>query len=446
MAIDLDALFPRIVDLLLDPVFVVDETGQIVFVSDACRSLLGYQPDELVGTRVLDHVHAEDRDRTRAAAERIMRGGSHIDFENRYVRKDGGVVHILWSARWSEEHRVRIAVARDVTALKRAENVRSALYRISEAAHAADSLPSLCGAIHRVIADLLPADKFYVALYDAAGNTISWPYFADDRQLPRVPEPLEEDTAIAQVIRSGRALLATRDNRRLDAGPVRAPSGTLDDWLGVPLVTGKDVMGVVVLENASQGEPYTDKHRDLLQFVSTQVASAIERKQAQERLLHMANHDALTGLANRALFYDRLKMALHRARREEECLGLLYLDLDDLKTVNDSLGHQAGDRLLCELADRLVSCTRASDTVARMGGDEFTILLTGVTDASGVDVVIGKVREALGVSMKLEDRDIALSVSIGKAVYPKDGELPDSLVRRADADMYEKKRRLRAER
>jgi diguanylate cyclase (GGDEF)-like protein len=302
----------------------------------------------------------------------------------------------------------------------------------------------LCGAIHQVIADLLPADKFYVALYDAAGNTISWPYFADDRQLPRVPEPLEEDSAIAQVIRSGRALLATRDNQRLDAGPVRAPSGTLGDWLGVPLVSGKDVMGAVVLENASQGEPYTDKHRELLQFVSTQVASAIERKQAQERLLHMANHDALTGLANRALFYDRLKMALHRARREAECLGLLYLDLDDLKTVNDSLGHQAGDRLLCELADRLVYCTRASDTVARMGGDEFTILLAGVSDASGIDVVIGKVRAALSAPLMLDGQEVSLSVSIGKALYPNDGELPDSLVRRADADMYEHKRRLRA--
>ncbi|RFF26679.1 MULTISPECIES: diguanylate cyclase domain-containing protein [unclassified Wenzhouxiangella] len=443
MAIDLDALLPEIVDLLLDPVFVVDEAGRIVFVSRACNALLGYTQQEMVGTFVIDHVHPQDRDRTRTAAERVIGGASHIDFENRYVRKDGGVVHILWSARWSEEHRVRIAVARDVTALKRAENVRSALYRISEAAHAEDSLPALCREIHRAIADLLPADKFYVALYDLGNETIAFPYFADHRQSPRQAEPLPE-SAMAEVIRTGKALLAMQGEDRSELGAKPASSEIKANWLGVPLVSGNDVVGAVILESGMPSEQYTDKHLDLLQFVSTQVATAIERKQAQERLRHMAHHDALTGLPNRVLFYDRLEMALRRARRDQEYLALLYLDLDNLKTVNDTLGHETGDRLLSEVASRLRDCTRVSDTIARMGGDEFTVLLTNVAGSGSADIVVDKIHSAMAVPLQGDGYTLNLSVSIGVAVYPSDGEEAGSLVRNADADMYTQKQSARS--
>lgn len=443
MAIDLDTLSPKLVDLLLDPVFVVDEAGRIVFVSSACQALLGYTQQEMVGTQVIDHVHPEDRDRTRAAAQRIVGGGSHIDFENRYIRKDGGVVHILWSARWSEADRVRIAVARDVTALKRAENVRAALYRISEAAHEAESLLVLCREIHRIIAELLPADKFYVTLYDAVHEAIAFPYFADERQLPRQAEPLPEGSAIADVLRSGKALLASRGEGRSELGLGPVSSEAKADWLGVPLVSGKDVKGAVILENCSPNEAYTEKHRDLLQFVSIQMATAIERKQAQERLLHMAHHDLLTGLTNRALFYDRLDMALRRARRDREFLGLLYLDLNNLKTVNDTLGHAVGDRMLQEVATRLMACTRESDTVARMGGDEFTVLLTNVADSGSPGVAIEKIHRAMEAAFEVDGQTLGLSVSVGVAVYPTDGNEAGSLVRHADTDMYQRKRRAR---
>lgn len=443
MPIDLDALFPKLVDLLLDPVFVVDETGQIVFVSPACETLFGYTQQEMVGTRIMDHVHPEDRDRTRAAAQRVMGGGSHIDFENRYVRKDGRVVHILWSARWSAADRVRIAVARDVTALKRAENLRGALYRISEAAHAAESLPALCREIHRVIDDLLPADRFYVALYDNANEAVSFPYFANERQPPLTAEPLETGSAIADVIRSGNALLAKRGDDRPELGMKPASPEVKADWLGVPLVSGERIIGAVVIECPTPHEHYTEKDRDLLQFVSTQVTTAIERKQAEEGLRHMAHHDALTGLPNRVLFYDRLDMALRRARRDNEYLALLYLDLDNLKTVNDTLGHEIGDRLLREVASRLLECTRASDTVARMGGDEFTVLLTNVSDSGSAGVVIGKIHKTMETPLKFDGNVLTLSASIGVAVYPGDGETAANLVRHADADMYAKKERAR---
>ena len=121
MPVDLQALYPKLIHLMLDTVFVVDSENQIVFVSDACEALLGYRAEELTGTLITHYMHPEDLARTRASIVRVMNGKPHVDFRNRYIRKDGSVVHILWAAFWSEEVGARIGVARDVTALTQAE-------------------------------------------------------------------------------------------------------------------------------------------------------------------------------------------------------------------------------------------------------------------------------------------------------------------------------------
>ena len=121
MPIDLESLYPKLIHLIMDAVFVIDEDDRIAFVSDACEALLGYRADELIGTPITDYMHPDDLAVTRASIVRVMSGQPHRDFRNRYIHKDGSTVHILWSARWSEEEGVRIGVARDVTALRQAE-------------------------------------------------------------------------------------------------------------------------------------------------------------------------------------------------------------------------------------------------------------------------------------------------------------------------------------
>ena len=281
MPVDLQALYPKLINLMLDTVFVVDGDNQIVFVSDACEALLGYRADELTGTTILDYMHPDDLAASLASIIRVMNGQPHVDFRNRYIRKDGGIVHILWSARWYEEEGVRIGVARDVTALR----------------------------------------------------------------------------------------------------------------------------------------------------------------QAEVELRYLAHHDPLTGLTNRSLFYDRLDSALHAAHRHQSGLALLFLDLNDFKLINDVHGHAVGDRVICSVARRLEGCVRETDTVARMGGDEFIVLLTDVLSA---DAVYRKVEQILAVVAEPLDADlmgIVPSCSIGVACYPGDGKDADALLSHADSDMYRIKRR-----
>lgn len=164
-----------------------------------------------------------------------------------------------------------------------------------------------------------------------------------------------------------------------------------------------------------------------------------EREQMEARMEYMAHYDSLTGLANRTLFYDRLRQALSLAHRNEAGLALLYMDLDGFKEVNDTLGHAAGDQLLKEVADRLRSCVRQSDPVARLGGDEFTIILNETHQQEDVAVVARKIVETIAKPVDLDGGEVRVSVSIGIARYTEEASDEDTLVRNADEAMYKAK-------
>jgi diguanylate cyclase (GGDEF)-like protein len=158
-------------------------------------------------------------------------------------------------------------------------------------------------------------------------------------------------------------------------------------------------------------------------------------------LRDLANHDDLTGLPNRSLLFDRLALAITQSRRHESHLAVLFLDLDDFKRVNDSYGHGSGDRLLVELARRLRASVRGGDTVARFGGDEFVVLLDGVSGARDAARVAAKVLRAVQAPYRLDGREVSIAASVGVSVYPGDGTSSDELVRSADAAMYREKGR-----
>lgn len=161
-----------------------------------------------------------------------------------------------------------------------------------------------------------------------------------------------------------------------------------------------------------------------------------ERKKSRERLDFLAHHDSLTELPNRALLNDRLDMAINTARRRGEKVGVLFIDLDRFKNINDSLGHTAGDQILRQTAARLSAAIRTDDTVARLGGDEFVVLLPRVRDERSLAEVAIKLREQLLVPYVLEDMPLHLSPSIGIAVFPDDGDNSSTLIKNADAAMY----------
>lgn len=160
------------------------------------------------------------------------------------------------------------------------------------------------------------------------------------------------------------------------------------------------------------------------------------RKQHEERIIHLANHDGLTDLPNRQMFEDRLSFAFRQARRTQNPIALLYLDLDRFKPINDQFGHAAGDAVLKEVAVRLVRCVRESDTVARLGGDEFAVLLTNLDGIDSAALVADKIINEIMMPIEVGEHRVEIGVSIGIALSLGDGEDDEGLIKRADSAMY----------
>jgi diguanylate cyclase (GGDEF)-like protein len=156
----------------------------------------------------------------------------------------------------------------------------------------------------------------------------------------------------------------------------------------------------------------------------------------QNRLWQLANHDALTGLPNRMLLMDRMEQLLARMQRQGKRLAVMFLDLDDFKQINDSYGHEVGDQLLKLVADRLRTSIRQEDTVARMSGDEFIILIEGVESLDALEAVSEKIQEKLSDGFQVNSLSLSVRTSTGIATFPEDGDNPDALIKQADMRMY----------
>ena len=214
----------------------------------------------------------------------------------------------------------------------------------------------------------------------------------------------------------------------------------------VIVLTGHDDENFGLQATLAGAQDYLVKGQISSQLLIRSIRYSIERKHFETKLEYLATHDGLTGLPNRHLFDFTLHKALERARREQHksqdggTVAVMLLDLDNFKVVNDSFGHIQGDSLLCVVANRLQTCLRKVDTVARMGGDEFTLVLENIKNAQDCAIAAKKVLKTLSDPIQLEGTTFRTSASIGISIYPMDGANPESLLQHADIAMYRSKK------
>lgn len=226
---------------------------------------------------------------------------------------------------------------------------------------------------------------------------------------------------------------------------------TLEDLNGlfpqIPIIvfTGLNDAELTMRSVQHGAQDYVTKEECTSQLLTRVIYYAIERKRIEAQLKHLATHDPLTGLPNRALFYDRLSQATMRTNRKNTGglnwkAAVMMMDLDNFKKINDNLGHESGDKVLRQLAPRLRNSLRQSDTVARLGGDEFAFILEGILDQADVMFVAQKVLKSLNEPAILEAGTAPLSASLGISFFPNDAEEIDLLIKYADQAMYVAKR------
>ena len=381
---------------------------------------------------------------------RILLGESISDFETVRLRKDGTPVYLSMSAAPVHDASGRavgfLSLLTDVTKRKRAE-LRLQMEH----------------AITRVLAESRSVEEAMPQVLRTLGEATGWAYGArwdldKANQLLRCAETwcaaspeLEEFAAfnrprtqttgdgkgpIHRVWQSNRPVWITdiakeANIRRAEA----ARKAGLHAVFAFPILIGDEFYGVIELFGREAQQP----DQELMQNVHTigsQIGQFIGRKAAEQNLRFVASHDPLTGLFNRSMFNERLQQALAQAGRFERSLALLFIDLDGFKVINDTVGHNAGDALLAELATRLRTTLREGDVIGRMGGDEFVVLIEEFVEAAQVAEVAKKVLETLARPFQLQGRECEVTASLGISLYPEDGKDAQTLLKSADIAMY----------
>jgi len=285
---------------------------------------------------------------------------------------------------------------------------------------------------------LLKNSASAIFVIDAAHKVIAWNRACEE--LTGIPS--------AEMLGTDRHWQAFYEEQR----PCLADSVVDEDWENISLLYGSHSQAQLV-ENGLHAEGWRStpkKGQRYLLFSAVpicddegRIIAAIEtledytdRKEVEKKMSHLAHFDQLTGLPNRVLFFDRLEQTLRETSRYEQALALLFLDLNGFKEINDNLGHDVGDQALVEVAKRLKSCVRDCDTVARMGGDEFTVILTRIKGADDAADTAKRILDALSMPVLLEKRSFLVGASIGISMYPEHGEDADNLVKNADTAMY----------
>ncbi len=209
--------------------------------------------------------------------------------------------------------------------------------------------------------------------------------------------------------------------------------------LVVPIILNQRFWGFIELDNCSFEYHWSQQEESVLFAMAAGISAALQRQDKEEIIRHQAYHDALTDLPNRVLFHDRLQLALASAHRNQESVAVMFFDLDRFKTVNDTLGHTVGDKLLKAVTARLQKCLREGDTLARWGGDEFTVLLPQVQSVHNATHAAYRILDALKAPFRVDDHELYITASIGISVSPEDGQEAETLLKNADVALYRSK-------
>ena len=420
----------------------LDEKGTILDANIRFCKLFGYSLKEIKGRNIDDGmIHSFDKIREgKKLSVKGLKG--YLNYETIRKKKDGTLFPVSISATplvINGQAKGEIGIYIDITERKQNEKLQRVLYRISQAANSPISLKQLYKNIHKELGIIIDASNFYIALIDKKEDKVFFPYHVDEREDDFNPQELKSNKSLTcYVIKNGSSFLLNFNTiKELINHKKLINPGVITEkisWLGVPLKIEDRVIGAMAVQNYTNPNLFSENDIKLLEFVSSQIATAIERKQTEEKIKYLSFHDSLTGLYNRAYFEEELER--YNFPRYYP-LSVVMLDVNGLKVINDTFGHSEGDRLLQHLSQVLTSVSRQGDILARIGGDEFAILLPS-TSTEEVHNFCERIKQACQQD-KIEPIYLRLNISLGHTTQK--GEFKDTatILKEADKKMYQDK-------
>ena len=437
--------------------------GRFLQVNDKYCDIVGYSRDELLSMNVAEVNFEQHKSDAPDSRKKVLAGEiDSFSLEKQLRRGDGSPVWttITTSAVRGHDNAVQhfISVVEDITERVQSERRRAVEHAVThvlaEAATVDEAMPIVLRNICQALGWTCGAHWKWNETEELLRCSATWQVDAEgiEQFIAATRESHNEapawrggapGTSTGGVVRrawfSGAPVwfadvMQHPDFRR---GPTAATSG-LHSAFGFPILAGMQPLGVMEFYSREIKQP-DEALLQMVRAIGSQIGQFIQRKQAEDRVAHLAQFDTITGLPNRYLFLDRLGQVLTQARRNDWKIGVLFVDLDRFKAINDTFGHGAGDELLRQVAARIKNAVRSGDTVGRLSGDEFAVVLSDLAKAEDAALVSQKIVAALAAPYMLEGHQTYITASIGIALFPDDGGEPDVLIKNADTAMYRAK-------
>ena len=441
-----EQLYRDLVENASDLIYVTDLQGNFTSINRAAQRISGYTRAEALSMNIAQLVASEYLESARQMIQKALRGDPATTYDLEIVTKDGRRVMLEISHRLLLENgipRGTHAIARDITERRRLELLERDRLTALEMIATRKPLEQILGQLSQMVERQYPGMIAAVSLlrndrlYTAAASALPDSFLRAIKGMAIGPTAgscgaaaYRRETVISGDIASDPVWEGPRE--------LALKHGLASCW-SVPILAGNgQALGVFSIYQERPGRP--DKAQlALLHIGSGSAAIAIEQRQLTDQLAYQAHHDALTGLPNRLLFQERLRQSILQARRAGSMVALLYFDLDRFKLINDTLGHASGDTVLTRVASRLRSSLRETDTLARMSGDEFTVIAPGLKNPQHASLIAETVLKSLREPFELERQEFYVTASVGISIYPRDAMDAETLQRNADNAMYRAK-------
>ncbi|HET9077914.1 MAG TPA: EAL domain-containing protein [Acidimicrobiales bacterium] len=413
--------------------------GRYIYCSPAVTRQMGYRPEELIGTDPFTYIHPEDSHAGEVFRDVAAGTRRSARIEFRFRHQNG-------SWRWMEStahNRLDdpaicavVVTTRDVTTARRRAAQQAAIAALSSDALRGGPVENLFDHAARMVADILAVEHVFVAA-DTGDHQTRLTGGAGHGLGLQPPGSGHADCPLSdRAVRERRTVIWDRsDGGGASFNALRSTG--VESAVAIPINSGAGLGGALT---AYSSRPHAFSGHDLsfLESVANVLAAALTRRRIEEELRRQALHDNLTGRPNRILMRDRLETALSRLGRHGGSVALLFVDLDNFKLVNDTLGHSAGDAVVMEVSARITASARSGDTIARFGGDEF-VVISEDADEPAARQIAERIRQALATPIQLGDKPVSITASVGVAVTADPGVSPDDLLAQADMAMYEAK-------
>jgi diguanylate cyclase (GGDEF)-like protein/PAS domain S-box-containing protein len=446
-------LLRAMVDQVPDYLFVKDLDCRFVIANEAVARIHGFDtPDELIGKTDYDLHDAATAAKFYEIEQAVIRSErSIIDMEELVVDAATGKEKWLLTTKVAMRDDANevvglVGISRDITARKKEDLLRDEQAIVVEMIALNSPLEVVLDRLVRLIESQLDGVFGSILLLDESGKHLT---HGAAPSLPQAYSRAIDGIVIGPAVGSCGTAAYRRESVIVadiatdplwtDFRDLAALHGLRSCWSTPILSHQGNVLGTFAMYSAEVRTP-TEIETSLTQMTTRTAAIAIERKIAEDQISFMAHHDMLTGLPNRSLLIDRLTQAMLQTERHNPWVSVVFVDLDNFKFVNDSLGHTAGDALLKEVSKRMVDCVRPTDAVMRLGGDEFVILLTDLPESTdAISATLHKLRMAIREPITIEDQSFHITCSMGVATFPQDGTDWETLIANADAAMYKAK-------